>query len=119
MDPDEKLDDEISELERMAEQRRKALKRKEAEAEALEQDSLHKSCLLPCLTYHIEKSSGYRAGGALEPDHEDWIIDKMKFHLPKLSDKELKKVLKDAGGDYNEALKLGKSVQPGKGKDLL
>ena len=31
MDPDEKLDDEISELERMAEQRRKALKRKEAE----------------------------------------------------------------------------------------
>jgi len=43
----------------------------------------------------------------------------MKFHLPKLSDKELKKVFKDAGGDYNEALKLGKSVQPGKGKDLL
>ena len=55
----------------------------------------------------------------MEPDYEDWIIDKMKFHLPKLSDKELKKVLKDAGGDYNEALKLGKSVQPGKGKDLL
>jgi len=95
------------------------LKRKEAEAEALEQDSLHKSCLLPCLTYHVEKSSGYRAGGAMEPEHEDWIIDKMKFHLPKLSDKELKKVFKDAGGDYNEALKLGKSVQPGKGKDLL
>jgi len=63
-----------------------------------------------CLTYHIEKSSGYRAGGAMEPDYEDWIIDKMKFHLPGLSDKELKKVFKDAGGDYNEALKLGKSV---------
>jgi peptidylprolyl isomerase len=46
----------------------------------------------------------------MEPDYEDWIIDKMKFHLPGLSDKELKKVFKDAGGDYNEALKLGKSV---------
>ena len=66
--------------------------------------------LLPCLTYHIEKSSGYRAGGAMEPDYEDWIIDKMKFHLPGLSDKELKKVFKDAGGDYNEAIKHGKSV---------
>jgi solute carrier family 9 (sodium/hydrogen exchanger), member 8 len=106
------------------------LRRKEEEAAKLEGDTMHDSFLLPFLTYHIVETSELRSHEAVIPheavyhyEHTDVPkahyakaamsimdkLDEMRLAMPNLTSAELKKLLKDARGDYMKAIESGKS----------
>ena len=109
------------------------LRRKEEEAARLEGDTMHNSCLLPFLTYHIEETSELRSHEAVIPheavnqhEHTDVPIahyakaamsimdklDEMRLAMPNLTSAELTKLLEDARGDYIKAIKLQPPPKP-------